>query len=103
MMACGKHIIATNYSAHTEFCDDNNARLIEVKNLETAIDGVFFDGKRVFGQSLQKIKRCYYRTYEDIHELKQNGELGINNSGIETANKFTWKNTVDKLLEIVNE
>ena len=104
MLACGKHVITTNYSAHTEFCDDNNARLIEVKNLETAIDGVFFDGKKgMWAELAEQQKDATIEHMRSIHELKQNGELGINNSGIETANKFTWKNTVDKLLEIVNE
>ena len=28
MMACGKQVIATNYSAHTEFCNPDNCRLI---------------------------------------------------------------------------
>ena len=31
MMALGKDVIATNYSAHTEFCNENNCRLIEIK------------------------------------------------------------------------
>ena len=29
MMACGKQVIATNYSAHTEFCTKENSILIE--------------------------------------------------------------------------
>jgi len=39
----------------------------------------------------------------DVHRLKQGGQLMVNNNGIETANKFSWKNTVDKLLEAINE
>ena len=104
MLSCGKHVITTNYSAHTEFCDDNNARLIEVKNLETAVDGVFFDGKKgMWAELAQEQKDVTIEHMRSIHELKQNGQLGINNSGVETANKFTWKNTVDKLLETTNE
>jgi len=104
MMACGKHVIATNYSAHTEFCSPVNSRLVNVKNLETAIDGVFFNGKKGLWAELSCDQRDIVIEYmREVHELKQGGQLGINNNGIETANKFSWINTVDKLMEAVNE
>jgi len=103
MMACGKHVIATNYSAHTEFCSPVNSRLVNTHNLETAFDGVFFDGKKGFWAELAEEQKDVIIEYmRDIHSLKQSGQLGINQNGIDTANKFTWKNTVDKLLETVN-
>ena len=45
MMACGKHVITTNYSAHTEFCNKDNCFLVDINELETAHDGVFFSGE----------------------------------------------------------
>jgi glycosyltransferase involved in cell wall biosynthesis len=103
MMACGKHVIATNYSAHTEFCTPVNCRLVNTHNLETAFDGVFFDGTKGFWAELAKDQEDVIIEYmRDIHSLKQSGQLGLNQNGIDTANKFTWKNTVDKLLEAVN-
>jgi glycosyltransferase involved in cell wall biosynthesis len=103
MMACGKHVIATNYSAHTEFCSPVNSRLVNTHNLETAFDGVFFDGTKGFWAELAKDQEDAIIEYmRDIHSLKQSGQLGLNQNGIDTANKFTWKNTVDKLLETVN-
>lgn len=104
MMACGKHVITTNYSAHTEFCTPVNSRLINVHNLETAYDGVFFNGKKGFWAELaQDQKDAIIHHMRDIHSLKQSGSLGMNNNGIETASKFTWKNTTDRLLEVVHE
>jgi len=103
MMACGKHVIATNYSAHTEFCSPVNSRLVNTHNLETAFDGVFFDGKKGFWAELAEEQEDAIIEYmRDIHSLKQSGQLGINQNGLDTANQFTWKNTVDKLLEAVN-
>ena len=103
MMACGKHVIATNYSAHTEFCPPVNSRLVNIEDLETAFDGVFFDGKKGFWAELSCDQKDVVIEYmRDVHKLKQDGLLGVNNSGVETASKFSWNNTVDKLLEAVN-
>ena len=44
LMSCGKHIITTNYSAHTEFCNKENALLVDIDELETAYDGKWFLG-----------------------------------------------------------
>jgi len=103
MMACGKHVITTNYSAHTEFCDENNAMLVETPRLETAFDGVFFDGKKGFWAEIkQDQKDQIIEHMRSVHNLKQSGQLGINTSGINTANIFSWSNTVNKLLEAIN-
>ncbi len=103
MMACGKHVIATNYSAHTEFCTPVNSRLINVDNLETAFDGVFFDGSKGFWAELaEDQKDAIIHHMRDIHSLKQSGSLVMNDNGIETANKFTWKNSVNALLGAMN-
>lgn len=103
MMACGKHVIATNYSAHTEFCTPVNCRLVNTHNLETAFDGVFFDGRKGFWAELAKDQEDAIIEYmRDVHSLKRGGQLSMNRNGVETAKKFTWENTVDKLLEAVN-
>ena len=39
MMSMNKPVIATNYSAHTEFCDKNNCYLIEVNEKDSAGQG----------------------------------------------------------------
>ena len=44
MLACGKQVITTNYSAHTEFCNKENA-FVDIEKNETAYDGKWFNGK----------------------------------------------------------
>ena len=100
MMACGKNVIATNYSAHTEFCDENNSRLVSIDNMETAYDGVFFDGKKgMWAEISNDQKEQIISHMRDIHSAKQEGVLPINQSGIDTANKFSWENSCQ---EVVN-
>ena len=97
MMACGKPVIATNYSAHTEFCTNDNCSLISIGDLEDAYDGKWFKGDGMWGefgyeqeeQLVNHMKECY-----------ENRETE-NPEGIKTARRFTWENTVSKLLEIL--
>lgn len=99
MMAMGKHVIATNYSAHTEFCTPVNSRLINIDNLETAFDGVFFDGQCGFWAELaQEQKDATIEHMRDVHTLKQNGQLTINQNGVETGKQFSWKNSAQELI-----
>ena len=44
LLSCGKHVITTDYSGHTEFINNSNSRIIEIDKLETAQDGVWFHG-----------------------------------------------------------
>lgn len=106
MLAMGKHVIATNYAAHTEFCSADNAHLITVDRLEDAHDGIWFDAtdKEWHGQPGQwaylgepQMEQLveHLRT---IHRLKQSGQLRINDAGIRTFRHFTWANTVRAII-----
>tara|TARA_R100000306_G_scaffold61712_2_gene65166 strand:+ start:143 stop:1198 length:1056 start_codon:yes stop_codon:yes gene_type:complete len=99
MMSCGKHVIATNYSGHTEFCTTENAHLINIDNLETAYDGVWFHGDRGFWAEISENQKD--QTIEhmrSIYHKKNEGSLSPNTSGINTAVKFSWKNSANELL-----
>jgi hypothetical protein len=37
----------------------------------------------------------------NIHDQKKNGSLGVNTAGIDTSNKFTWNNSVEKIEKYV--
>lgn len=109
MMACGKQVIATNYSAHTEFCNKDNSFLVDIDTTERASDGVFFSGDygewASFGDSAKDQLIEHMRA---VHNAKEQYTLGgdtqmrelhsINHAGIETANKFTWENSAKELL-----
>tara|TARA_B100001778_G_C18594740_1_gene634075 strand:+ start:516 stop:1577 length:1062 start_codon:yes stop_codon:yes gene_type:complete len=102
MMSCGKNVIATDYSAHTEFCNHDNALLISVDEKETAKDNIWFHGdvgqwaklgRNQMDQAIQHMR--------DVHNKKQNGHLQVNKSGIDTARYFSWHNTAKGILKNV--
>lgn len=102
MMACGKSVITTNYSAHSEFCTSSNAHLVDIKDLEVAFDGKWFHGRHgkwaKIGPSEVEQFVCYLRK---IHDLKQNNQLEENLSGLETATQFSWDNSARTILNNV--
>ncbi len=99
MMACGKHVIATNYSAHTEFCNKDNCHLVEINKLEEAHDGVFFSGKLGKWASYnQSAKDQLIHHLRVVHKLKSLHGCISNPEGIKTARKFSWKNSARELL-----
>ena len=44
-MAMNKPVIVTNYSAHTQYCNDKNSYLVNVSEMEPAIDNKWFHGE----------------------------------------------------------
>lgn len=99
MMSCGKHVIATNYSAHTEFVNNKNCKLIDIDKLESAYDNVWFNGQGNWAHLGQNQFDQLVEHMKKIHQLKQEDRLTINYEGIKTAKKFSWENTADKLIE----
>ena len=51
MLSMGKHLIITDYSAHTEFCNKDNSRLIQIDEMEDAHDGIWFHGHKLVVQN----------------------------------------------------
>ena len=99
LLSCGKNVITTNYSGHTEFTDHINSNIIEIDQMELAQDNIWFHGQGYWAkigdrQVDQMIHRMRY-----LHKLKQDGELGLNIAGIETAMKFSWENTAKEILD----
>jgi glycosyltransferase involved in cell wall biosynthesis len=99
LMACGAHIIATDYSAHTQFLADENSFKIDSTGLEEAHDGKWFNGQGNW--TTFDIDQLVERLRE-VHERKQSGELGLNTAGIETAKGLTWERSVECLEEALS-
>lgn len=98
MMACGKQVITTNYSAHTEFCNTDNSHLIDIENLETAYDGVFFSGSHgKWAQLSANQEEQLVSHLRAIHANKQSG-LQLNSAGVKTANHFSWHNSAQEVI-----
>lgn len=96
-MSLNKPVIATNYSAHSDFCNKENCYLVDVDELENAYDGLWFNG---FGEwakidEKQKEQIVFY-----MRELYKN-RTTTNIAGVETAKKFSWENSAEKLLQCI--
>jgi len=89
VMALNKPVITTNYSAHTEYCTQDNAFLIDIDELTTADDGKFFNGE---GQWANLGDKQMEQTVEYLRKV-YNNDIKKNPEGLNTAQKYTWKNT----------
>jgi glycosyltransferase involved in cell wall biosynthesis len=103
-LAMGKHLIVTNYSGHTEFCNDRNSLLIPFRGaMEKCYDGKWFFGD---GQWLKWEKEetdSLVEHMRTIHKRKQSGELQVNAEGVETSKEFSWEICAKKLLGFLSE
>lgn len=98
MMACGKHVIITDYSAHTQFCNSSNALLVDVKGLEPAFDGKWFNGQGRWAMLGQREVDQIVAHMRTVHQSKQEGSLSRNEAGICTAGGLTWNNTANQIV-----
>lgn len=101
MMSCGKEVIATNATAHTEFVNEQNSRLVSVGELEDAFDGVFFHGQGQWPSLTATSEEQIVAHMREVHRKKQVGELTKNVAGIETAKRFSWESASKNLYEII--
>ena len=99
MMAMGKQVIATNYSAHTEFCDNQNCHLVEPGHQVPAYDAKWFDGSAQWadiGESQVEQMVHYLRV---IRDDKQHGLVPQNTDGIRRFREtFTWAKSAQMLI-----
>jgi glycosyltransferase involved in cell wall biosynthesis len=103
MLAMGKHILITNFSAHTEFATAENSWLVDIQEKEPCNDGFWFHGFgnwAKIGSTQQDQAISHLRA---VHALKQAGRLHINGPGIETMKRFSWQAFSQKLLDSVSE
>lgn len=109
MLAMGKHVILTDYSAHTEYANATNALLLTVDRLEDAHDGHWFDaGDRAWdgppGQWAELGTAQVDQLVEHmrrVHRLKQAGELLPNYAGADSMRAFTWDNTAEEITSVL--
>lgn len=90
MMAMNKPIIITNYSAHTEYCNNNNAYLININETEPAIDNIWFNGDNGNWAKIGKLQidQCIeYMRYVYKNNIR------TNENGLKTAQDYNWSKT----------
>ena len=96
-MAMNKPVIASNYSAHTEFCNKDNAYLVDIDNLVPAHDGKFFQGQANWAEiGTKQIDQIV----EYMRYLYKNN-IRSNKNGVLTGQKFSWSNATKKLVDSV--
>jgi glycosyltransferase involved in cell wall biosynthesis len=104
MMACGVPSIVTNYSGHTEFCNDSNSYLVEPNGMEKAQDGI--GGRWFHGQgewctfSVDDLVDAMQKAHADRQANAPSDYERLCLGSLETAKKFTWANTI-KTIESV--
>jgi glycosyltransferase involved in cell wall biosynthesis len=103
LLACGRHVIITNCTAHTEFCDKDNCRLIEMESgFESNYDGKFFNGSgewRKFGKN--EIDQLVNHLRE-VHKQNTEGSLKMNKTGVKSVERYSWTNASNILSENIN-
>lgn len=100
-LSVGTHAIATNYSAHTEYVDANNCRLIQVEDTEPANDGLWFKGQGNWAKLGSEQEEQLIHHLREVHRLKQTGQLARNVAGIETAKRFSWTETANAIIRAI--
>lgn len=96
-MAMNKPVIVTNYSAHTEYCNDKNSYLVNIDSVEPAHDNKWF-----FGQG-NWAKLGDHQMEQAVHYMKYvyNNRIDSNPEGLKTAKYYSWSRTtsiIDKTL-----
>lgn len=102
MMACGKDVIITNYSAHRQFCTTANSYLVSIDEVEPAFDGKWFFGQGNWAKLTTEHLQLFARHMVQVHEEKQEYGMHLNEQGIETANYFTWRKTAETIVKHLN-
>lgn len=97
MLACGKTVIATNYSAHTQYLTSENALLIETDSLEDAFDGCWFTGQGQWATLGKNQLDQLVEHLRKVHKARQEGSLTENEAGRKTASLFTWEKTAQAI------
>lgn len=102
MMAMGKLVITTNYSAHTEFCNNDNSLLVEPNGKEAAKDGKWFKGEAEWACLKGTEDQFVHHLRSVYEEWKESGQAPYNEEGVKTARELSWNNTGSKILEVIN-
>jgi len=97
-MAMGLSVITTNYSGHTEFCNEKNAHLIDCPNLESAFDGIWFHGQGDWAEVSENEIEQMVVHMRQLHKLRKEQGHCYNVAGVETGKQFSWTNSANALV-----
>jgi glycosyltransferase involved in cell wall biosynthesis len=98
MMSMNKPVIATNYSAHTEFCNNENCYLVDIDETELAYDGKAFNNQ---GKWAKIGQNQFDNIIEHMRYVYKN-RINSNIAGLETAKHYSWSNAAEKILRCIS-
>ena len=87
MLAMGREVIATDYSAHRQFLDPENAKLIRIDALEPAAGGAAIGRWAAWGTAQHEQLVMQLRA---VHAQRQSDGRQRNVAGLATATQFSW-------------
>jgi glycosyltransferase involved in cell wall biosynthesis len=95
-IACGKPTIITNYSGHTEFCNNENALLVDTPDREIANDGRWFFGAGSWAKITDEVTNNF------IEHMRYCYKNRPENKGFKkTVEEFSWENTAKELVSLL--
>lgn len=99
LLSMGRQVIATACTAHLDFLNHDNSYLLPVGPLEFAWDGKWFNGQGRWYQITQDTIKDAAITMRAIHERRRQGKLTLNESGVRTADRYSWESAAKKICE----
>lgn len=99
MMAMNKPIIITNYSAHTEYCTNENSFLVDIEKLESAVDDIWFFGDGEWASITTNTMDSFIDKMRYVFKNK----ISTNPYGVLTASGHPWSTVTNIIYEELNE
>lgn len=100
-MAMNKPVIASKYSAHTEYCTNDNSYLIDIEETELAVDNKWFFGNN--DAHWGKLGKKQTDQTIDYMRYVYSNQVNNNPNGVKTAEKYSWDNTVNEISKVILE
>ena len=93
-MACGLPVIATNWSAHTEFMNTGNAYPLRVRNLIPAqAKCPYYKGFKWADPDTEHLQHLMRHVYQHRQEAQAKGQA----ASLEVLSQWTWRHTAEKI------
>lgn len=101
MLACGLPLVVTNYAAHTEYLNNDNACLVSIDETELAVDGKWFHGEGNWAKIGKNQEEQAIEYLRKLHKEKQENGILRNLNGLVTAENLSWLNIAQKLIGLI--
>lgn len=98
--ALGKWSIVMNHTSHKDWADPKNSILVEPDNQVEIYDQAFFHKGTAFNQG--NMNKISDETMIDAFKKSEKKYGKINKEGLKLKSKFTYENTLNKILEIIS-